>query len=126
MFNKKFLDKRIIQKIFFSLFVFMMPLLSLAENLIPCTDNCKYEDLMTLINNVINFILLKLAIPIAAICFAYAGFLYIFSAGDTSKRSKATSIFTSVALGLIFVAAAWLIISLILNILGYKGLDMGF
>jgi hypothetical protein len=110
----------------FSLVIFLLPFFVLAEpeaksKLIPCTENCGFTHFITLINNVIDFVFLKLAVPIAAIAFAYAGFLLIVSGGDTSKRSKAKKIFTNVAIGLIFVAAAWLIVNTILSILGYTG-----
>lgn len=122
-------------KLFTTLIVFLFfitlvfPIISLAadtKNLIPCTDNCGFNELMSLINNVISFILFKLAIPIAAISFAYAGFLLVTSGGNTERKSKAKSIFTNVALGLVFAVAAWLIVNTVLSILGYDGSWIGF
>ena len=52
--------------------------------------------------------------------FAYAGFLMIFSGGESGKRTKAKGIFWNVALGLILAAASWLIIHTILGIVGYN------
>lgn len=118
----------------------VMPVLSLAaENpdagLVPCgkadatgviRNNCDFEDFMVLINNVINFILFALALPIAAIMFAYAGVLLVTSGGSTENRSKAKSIFTNAIIGLILSAAAWLIVKTILSILGYDGAWIGF
>lgn len=108
-----------------------------AGGLVPCgtekdpitkrvTNPCTYDHIFELINTVINFILYILAIPIAAIMFAYAGFLYLTSGGDTGKVSKATSIFGDVAMGLVFVAGAWLIIKTVLSVLGYDGSWIGF
>ncbi len=51
--------------------------------------------------------------------FAYAGFELVTSGGSTEKKSKAKSIFTSVAIGLIIAAAAFLIIQTVLSIVGY-------
>lgn len=102
----------------------------LSGNLIPCgtsynTTPCHGENgwnnLMTLINNVIRFIFIDLTIPIAAISFAYAGFLLLTSGGEAAKKTKAKKIFLNVAIGLIFIAASWLIISTILSVLGYSG-----
>jgi hypothetical protein len=87
---------------------------------------CGFNDLMTLINNFISFILFKLAVPIAAIAFAYAGFMLITSGGSTEKKGTAKKIFTNVALGLIFAVAAWLIVNTVLSILGYEGSWIGF
>jgi hypothetical protein len=95
-------------------------------NLIPCgtstnKGNCDFNALMILVNNVVKFILFKLALPIAAIMFAYAGFELLTAGGDTAKMKKAKTIFINVALGLIIAAAAWLIVNTILTILGYTG-----
>jgi hypothetical protein len=88
--------------------------------LVPCGDNCGFTDLMTLIQKVISFILFALAVPIAAIMFAYAGFLLITSGGEASQKTKAKKIFTNVAIGFIIAVAAWLIVKLVLSLLGYE------
>ena len=102
----------------------VMPVFSLAaDGLVPCdnvTTTCDFNAFMDLINKVIRFILLDLAVPIAAIMFAYAGFLLVKAQGGEA-RTEAKKIFTNVALGLIFVAAAWLIVRTLLSILGYDG-----
>ncbi len=66
------------------------------------------------------FFIKYIAIPIAAIMFTYAGFLLVTSGGNESGWSKAKEILWNVVLGLICVAGAWLIISLILTVLGRK------
>jgi hypothetical protein len=83
-------------------------------------DQCGFYDFLKLIDNVVDFMLFTLAVPIAAIMFAFAGFLMLFSGGDSGKRTRAKNIFLNVALGLIFAAAAWLIISTLLSIAGYN------
>jgi hypothetical protein len=77
---------------------------------------CGFDDILILINTVINFILFKMVVPIAAIMFAYAGFELVTSGGETSKREKAKGIFTNVAIGLIIAVAAFLIVQTILSI----------
>ena len=82
---------------------------------------------MELINKVIKFILFNLAVPIAAIMFAYAGFLMVTAGGEAaSARTRAKNIFINTLFGLIIAAGAWLIISTILSILGYEGSWIGF
>jgi hypothetical protein len=135
--------------IIFVLSSFVFPLFSSAQGeprLVPCgterspivtgpdgkqtggeiTNPCGFKDLINMINKVISFILFKLALPIAAIMFAYAGFLLVFSGGASEKRSKAKSIFLNVVIGLVLVAAAWLIIRTILSIVGFDGAWIGF
>ena len=92
----------------------------------PCDGVNGWKNLMQLVNNVISFVLFRLAVPIAAICFAYAGFMLVTSGGSTEQKSKAKNTFTSVAIGLIFAVAAWLIVHTILSILGYSGSWIGF
>jgi len=118
-------------------FILIIPALSLAEGLVPCDNTpdssgviaqpCNFDAFMALINKVIKFILFDMVIPIAAIMFAYAGFLLVTAGGDTAgARTKAKSIFTNAVLGLIIAVAAFLIIRTILSILGYKGSWIGF
>jgi len=126
----------------FILAMLMMPVLSFAQpqavplsgSLIPCGTSlnpaigsrasdhpCKFEDFITLINNVIKFALFYLALPIAAIMFAYAGFKLVTSGGSTEARSSAKNIFTNAAIGLVLAAGAWLIVKTLLSILSSPG-----
>lgn len=91
------------------------------------SDECNFDDFMHLINNIINFILFGLAIPIAGIMFAYAGFTLITAGGDNSgARTKAKGIFFSAAVGLTLAFVAYIIVKFILKTLGYSGTWIGF
>lgn len=120
-------------------FVFLliaMPLLSLAAPftgpIVPDCQNYTYKDsrgnaitecqwgfdeFIKLINNIINYSLFVLALPIAAIMFAFAGIKLVTSGGSEEARGTAKNVFTNTAIGLIIAAAAYLIVSLILSIL---------
>jgi hypothetical protein len=126
-------------KFLISLAVFLMlvvPVLSFAAGLVPCGTNdsatpltnhpCEFKDFMTLINNVIRFILFDMVVPIAAIMFFYAGFELVTSGGSTEKKGIAKKVFTNAVKGLVLAAGAWLIIRTILLILGYNGTWIGF
>ena len=106
--------------IIFLLIIFITPFFSFAAGLVSCTTNCQFNDLMKLVNDVINYVFLVLAVPIAAIMFAYAGILMVTSAGSKESREKAKSIFFNVTLGLFFIGACWLLVHLVFNIVGYK------
>ncbi|MBM2817930.1 MAG: hypothetical protein HW401_520 [Parcubacteria group bacterium] len=85
--------------------------------LVPCDGvkvKCDFNALMTLVNRVISFIL-YISIPLAAISFSYAGYLYISAAGDMNKIESAHGIFKSVLIGFIFIISAWLIVYAITN-----------
>ncbi|PCI20188.1 hypothetical protein COB64_02660 [Candidatus Wolfebacteria bacterium] len=83
-------------------------------------DRCDFNFLLTLINNVIDFLLFNIAIPIAAIAFAYAGFILLSSGGAPDKRSKAKAIFINVLIGLVIALSAWLIVKAIFFGLGLR------
>lgn len=89
--------------------------------LVPCkgvnnegVDDCDFNALMTLFNRIINFIF-YISIPLAAISFSYAGYLYLSAAGNTSQIEKAHKIFGKVLIGFIFILSAWLIVYTITN-----------
>jgi len=95
------------------------------EGLVTCKDNCQWNELLGMVNRIVKFILFDLVLPISAIMFAYAGILLVTSGGSSEAKSKAKGIFTNVALGLILAVGAWLIISTILQLLGYDGSWIG-
>ena len=108
-----------------------MPMFVHALQIIPCgkdgvrgaapdgkidaTEQCQFRDLITLADNIIKY-LIYFSIPIVAIVFAYAGFLYLTSAGSVGKASQATSLFTDAAIGFVIVLSAWLIVKTVENV----------
>jgi hypothetical protein len=94
-----------------------------SENcLIPCDGSdanpCTFTSLMELANNVILY-LIYISIPLAAISFTYAGWLFITAGGNPRQISQAWSIFRKVAIGLIFILSAWLIVKTVTDALIY-------
>lgn len=131
-------------KILFLVFVLVLifsPLSSYAapwEGLVKCgkgavdattgkvIGECDFNALMDLINRLINFIIVYLAVPIAALSFAYAGFSMLALGGESAGgMEKAKNVFTNTVIGLLLVAGAWLIIHTLLSILGYDGSWIG-
>jgi hypothetical protein len=103
--------------------------------LVPCgnvesggntTDMCTYDDLIILAQTVIKFLIFDLAAPIAAIMFAYAGFLYVTNGGNESKIKQAHDIFLYVFWGLVIALAAWLVVNYILVFLLGTGSAFNF
>jgi len=82
---------------------------------------CDFNYLMRLINNVIDFLLFTIATPLAALVFAYAGFLLITAGGDPAKSTKAKTMMKNLLIGYLIALAAWLIINTILMGLGFDG-----
>lgn len=103
--------------------IFALPLFVSAQpaGLVKCTgwENCKFGTLIETIRAVIDWILTISAV-IGGVLFAYAGFLYATSAGNTGQISKAHGIFGNVLVGITIAFAAWLIIKSILDAIGIK------
>lgn len=90
-----------------------------GQPLVPCdgtaVDPCTFASLIELSDNVITFLVVYITVPLAAIAFAYAGFLYLTAGGSETQIGKAHSVFGSVAKGLLFVLLAFLIVRLIVT-----------
>ncbi|HLP86659.1 MAG TPA: hypothetical protein VK153_02175 [Candidatus Paceibacterota bacterium] len=112
--------------------IFSVPLISFGAKLVPeCNtivnnsggfdDPCDFNMVMTIINNIISFILITLATPIFALIIIYAGWLYLSSGGSSENVSKAKHIFKNALIGYVIALAAWLIVKSILAALGFTG-----
>ena len=95
--------------------IIMVPLAVTAQGIVPCEGpDCNFGDLFQLAHNIIGFLVL-ISIPLAAIAFAWAGFLYLFSAGDQGKIKTAHGIFLKVGIGLVIVLGAYLLVDVIMR-----------
>ncbi len=86
-------------------------------------DPCGFSHLMIMINGIINFLLFSVAIPLAAILFAWAGFMFMMAGGNEGKISKAKEIFGAVLTGLLIAFMAWIIIQ---TLIVAAGLDPSY
>lgn len=75
---------------------------------------CTFTDLILAVRHFFG-IAIPLAIGFSVIIIAYAGFLYMTSGGSPGNRAQANKMFISVAWGIFFMLAAWLIVTLVLN-----------
>ncbi len=88
-----------------------------GNGIVQGDEACGFEDLIIIAQNVIKFLIFNLAAPIAAIMFAYAGFLYITNGGNESQIKQAHDIFLYVFIGLVVALSAWLVVNFILSFL---------
>lgn len=88
-------------------------------NNIQINKECGFPEIMETIRNIMNFAFF-LILPIAAIVFAYVGWLFISSNGNPETASQAREILTKAVIGLVVILAAWLIVNTIYETLGAK------
>jgi putative copper export protein len=112
-----FNPKRIVAILLPTLLFLPMAVSAGLPSLIVCDGpDCNFAKFMEFLRSLITF-LIYLSIPLAAVSFAYAGFLLISSGGSEEKKNKAKSVFTKTAIGFIFILAAWLIVYAITSVL---------
>ena len=111
--------------VIFSMIAFS-PALSFAEDspygLIPCdggpTDPCGFEDAILLVDSLIDFLIFKLAIPIATVVIVWAGWIFLTKGNTPDSRKKAGGMMWNVIKGLALALAAWIIVEFSLEALG--------
>lgn len=108
--------------------IYLLPFFSHAQpavsTLIPCGEigkdgklnECKFDDLMKLFANVIDYIIKYLVIPGATISFAFVGWKLLTSGTNPGARSEAKKSAIKVAIGLAVILAAWLIVRTVLKV----------
>jgi len=105
--------KKVVLAIILTAFV-SAPLASSAAGLVPCGGEgehaCQLCDFFVMIDNIIDFFLIKIVPALAVLMIAIGGFIYIFSRGDPSMLDLAKQIFTSVVYGLLIIYSAFLIV----------------
>jgi hypothetical protein len=81
--------------------------------------------LLTVINNIISFLLTLAIVFVAPIMIAYAGFLYVVNAVDPSGISKAKGILVHTVVGIVIALAGWMIVDALMAVLYNPGASTG-
>lgn len=94
-----------------------------ADGLIPCAGpDCNFGHVIQFANIIISW-LLRIAIPVSAALFSYAGFLYLTSEGNPGKKATANKVFQSVFWGFIMALSAWILVNFLTNFFLNKDAD---
>lgn len=88
-----------------------------GNGLVPCRDTCTFEDILSLINNLITFLITTIFIPIIIILFMYAGYKYITAGGNPAKIANLKSMIKHIVVGMLLVLCSWLIVKTVITIL---------
>jgi hypothetical protein len=118
-----------IKKIFINLVILsfiVAPLFVLAQepDLVPdcgwaaedgtITRHCTFADFFLFADDILKFLIFKIALPLAVLLVLYAGFLYL-TTGISGQKAKATKILWAVVWGFVIMLGAWLFINFILE-----------
>jgi len=113
------MNKKITLLLFiFSLGFLVIPQIAAARIVPDCKGPCELCDFFLLIMNIYDFIVFKLAPPVAGLLIVVAGALFLTSGGSEERVSQAKKIFVNVIIGLVFVYASWLIVNSIIQVIG--------
>ena len=102
---------------------YLLPSISFAQGtgsgqFIPCDGpDCTFTSLLQLVQNVFDFVVNKLALPLATITIIYAGFIILTARDNPAQMKKGRSMMIKVVIGFVILLAAWLIVKLIVNTL---------
>lgn len=111
----------------------LLPLVSLGAGLVPCggagEPACQLCHLFVLLDNIIDFFLKYIVIPVATLLLVIGGLMFFLYAEDPSKVEQAKSLLRSTIIGLVMIFAAWLIINTFFMAIGvadWTGLKGGW
>ena len=83
--------------------------------------NCDFQDLLNAVKKVMDYAV-GFTLFFSVVVIAWAGFKYMISGDNSGERKKANDMLLSVVKGIVFILAAWLIVSLILRALGVNSI----
>jgi hypothetical protein len=81
-------------------------------------EDCNFEAFICLLQRIMNFLLFVLAVPLAAISFAFIGFQMMVDSAQGKDVRGLKGTFMTVVFGLCIMLAAWLIVHAIVKGLG--------
>src|SRR3990167_5657353 len=94
--------------------------------LVPCGTSanpaeCTRCDLFRLFKNIIDFVLIGLMPPVAAILFVWGGFLILMGGANPGWITQGRTIFWNTFMGVVILSSSWLITNTIINSLANTG-----
>jgi len=106
------------------MFILSIPLATFAQPAqtgvlgIPCgspeTHPCGFNDLITLVNNIIQFLIYFIVVPLIALAFMITGARFILNPNKESAKTLAKEQFEMIAIGLFWILAGFLLVKTVL------------
>ncbi len=95
--------------------LFVVPYFAIASGLVPCggpnETPCQFCHVITLIDNIVDWLVAVLSI-LVAIIFVVSGIQLATSAGDVSAKESAKKRIINATIGFVIVLTAWLLIDI--------------
>ncbi len=119
------INKQKISAIVLAGFVISLPFVVGAAGLVPCgggdEPDCDFNELMIMANNIIEFLLYKVMVPLIALGFMYVGARLVLFQEKEAEWTKAKESFVVMAQGVFIILGAFLLIKFVL----YQFLNTG-
>src|SRR3989344_7570286 len=87
-----------------------------SGNVTKVYGDCDFTDVVNAIKRMVDWGII-FALQFSVIVIAYAGFNYMISGDNASKRATANKMLLKVAIGIAWIIGAWLVVTLIANAL---------
>jgi hypothetical protein len=91
-----------------------------AGKLIPCVNKCSFPDVIRLINNLLQFLITTIFLPLFVLVFIYAGYQYLTAQGNSTKVANVKKLIMNVVIGLVIVLTAWLVVKVLFQTIGVE------
>ena len=90
-----------------------------AAGLVPCRGSgCTPCYLMKMVSDIINFMTLDVAFPLAGLLFLIGGLMMVMSSASENNYKKGKTIIVNTLIGVVIVVAAWAIINTLIVTIG--------
>jgi len=107
-----------------------LPLVSLAQGLVPCggqgQPDCQFCHLFVVFKAIIDFVLVYIVFPIATLLIVVGGIMFFLYAENPQKVEQAKSLLTAVVIGLVVIFSSWLVIGLFFTAIGLSDFALSF
>ena len=106
--------------------ILVVPLVSKAA-LVTCgvgdADPCTFPDFFVLLNTIMEFLVVTVAVPLAVVTIVYGGIIITIYASNSNKREEGKKIIWTAIKGFVLVLAAFILVKfIVLSLTGDVGL----
>jgi hypothetical protein len=115
------------------LLAFSVPFFANADGLVPCTgkvtctgtgtdkkctNDCTWDSLKAMAQGILNFIMWKIATPLAILALTVGGIILLTSAGNPGRATLGRQIIIGAIIGLFLALCSTLIVNFVLKAIG--------